>query len=268
MYTSHPGLPCEISDEVVIWRYLDFTKYVDLLTWQSLWFARLNTLGDPFEGTYPAENHARFAHMAMQEMEGLKDASKEERDQRFNIVKGTAGWASRFNGACAYVSCWHNNDYESAAMWKLYLKSDEGIAIRSTTRRLVDCLAKCPEKIFVSKVKYIDFSKEAVENDRRVWNNLDGIIHKRVSFSHENEVRAFMHKAELLDLAEGETTVNLERPTLPGYSIGIDLNRLVESVYVSPTATDWFYKLVKTISSRFQMTAPINWSVLGEKPIL
>ena len=268
MYEPHAGLPCEISDEVVIWRYLDFTKYVDLLTWQSLWFARLNRLGDPFEGTYPAENHARFTRMAMQELEGLRDATKEERDHRFNVVKGSAGWTSRHNGFCTYVSCWHNNNYESAAMWKLYLKSDEGIAIRSTTRRLVNCLAQCPERIFVSKVKYIDFGTEAIENDRGVWNALDGIIHKRVSFAHEREVRAFMYKPELFAPAEEETTMNLERSTPPGYSIGIDLSTLVESVYVSPTAADFFYELVKTVSARFHLSAPINRSVLGEKPIM
>jgi len=268
MYEPHPGLPCEISEDVIIWRYLDFTKYVDLLTWGHLWFARLNTLGDPFEGTYPAENHARFARMAELEAEKLKDASEEERERRVSVVRHSATWTSKYNGACAYVNCWHNSDHESAAMWKLYLKSDEGIAIRSTTRRLADCFASHTVRVFISKVKYIDFAKEAIENERGVWNALDGIIHKRISFAHEREVRAILHKSELLDLAEGETTINLDRPTLPGYGLGIDPNLLVESVYVSPTATDWFYNLVKTVSNRFGLKASINRSILGEKPII
>lgn len=31
-----------------------------------------------------------------------------------------------------YVSSWHMNEHESTAMWRLYLKSDEGLAIRTT----------------------------------------------------------------------------------------------------------------------------------------
>jgi len=38
------------------------------------------------------------------------------------------------------INCWHMNDHESAAMWKLYLKSDEGIAIQSTYRKLKDAI--------------------------------------------------------------------------------------------------------------------------------
>lgn len=268
MYVAHAGLPCEISDNVVIWRYLDFTKYVDLLTWDALWFARLNTLGDPFEGTYPAENHARFTRIATEKLERFKDATTEELDHRFSTLEGMARWTSKRNGVCTYVSCWHNNNYESAAMWKLYLKSEEGIAIRSTTRRLVNCLAKCPERIFVSKVKYIDFGTEAIENDRGVWNALDGVIHKRISFAHEKEVRAFIYKPELFAALEGETPGHIDKPTPSGYTVGIDLNGLVESVFVSPTATEWFYELVKTVSERFNMSAPINRSVIGEKPIM
>src|SRR5438034_4947251 len=36
-----------------IWRYLDFTKFVALLDSRSLFFARVSTLEDPFEGSFP-----------------------------------------------------------------------------------------------------------------------------------------------------------------------------------------------------------------------
>lgn len=268
MYQPHAGLQCEITDDVVIWRYMDFTKYIDFLTSNSLWFARLNTLGDPFEGTYTAENHARFALMADREVLTLQNSSKEEQENRLNLIKGIPGGTARRNRACTYVSCWHNNDYESAAMWKLYLKSDEGIAIRSTTRRLVDCLAECPETIHIGRVKYIDYSTEAVENDRGIWNALDGVIHKRISFAHEKEIRAIMHKPDLFASAEEGATKSLNEPTLPGYAPGIGINALVESVYVSPTAPDWFYKLVKTVSARFLVSGAINRSSLSDKPLM
>ena len=46
--------------------------------------------------------------------------------------------ASLPNGSrdCTAVNCWHINEHESAAMWDLYLKSNEGIAIQSTYQKL------------------------------------------------------------------------------------------------------------------------------------
>jgi hypothetical protein len=41
------------SNNSKIWRYLDFTKFIDLLDKSSLFFCRLDKLGDPFEGVCP-----------------------------------------------------------------------------------------------------------------------------------------------------------------------------------------------------------------------
>ena len=61
MYKSHLDLDYEISDEVILWRYMDFTKFVDPLAKRALYFARLNTLGDAFEGNYPRQNQRVLA---------------------------------------------------------------------------------------------------------------------------------------------------------------------------------------------------------------
>ena len=34
------------------------------------------------------------------------------------------------------ISCWHENQYESAAMWQLYNPSNDGIAIQTTFGKL------------------------------------------------------------------------------------------------------------------------------------
>lgn len=36
-----------------IWRYVDLTKFLDMLSRRKLYFARLDRLGDPFEGAIP-----------------------------------------------------------------------------------------------------------------------------------------------------------------------------------------------------------------------
>ena len=39
----------------VVWRYLTFPKYISLVTYQALWFAKLNILQDKFEGSIPVK---------------------------------------------------------------------------------------------------------------------------------------------------------------------------------------------------------------------
>ena len=39
-------------DETIIWRYMDFTKFVDLLLNGKLFFNRSDNFEDPFEGIF------------------------------------------------------------------------------------------------------------------------------------------------------------------------------------------------------------------------
>ena len=51
MYKEHPALrvPSD-ADSMIIWRYMDFTKFVSLLDRKALFFVKAGKLGDPFEG--------------------------------------------------------------------------------------------------------------------------------------------------------------------------------------------------------------------------
>ena len=61
MYEDHPNFsPPEPG--AVLWRYMDFTKFVSLLDTQSLYLARADQLSDPFEGSFPALNVALRPH--------------------------------------------------------------------------------------------------------------------------------------------------------------------------------------------------------------
>jgi hypothetical protein len=39
-----------------------------------------------------------------------------------------------------FVNCWHMNEHESAAMWRLYSQADEAICVQSTFARLADAV--------------------------------------------------------------------------------------------------------------------------------
>ena len=55
MYKEHPSFDSP-PDNAVLWRYIDFTKFVSLLDRKALFFVRADKLGDPFEGTLPDAN--------------------------------------------------------------------------------------------------------------------------------------------------------------------------------------------------------------------
>lgn len=52
-YQEHPVFTPPSDRDTGVWRYMDFAKLVSLLATQALFFARAESLNDPFEGSYP-----------------------------------------------------------------------------------------------------------------------------------------------------------------------------------------------------------------------
>ncbi len=55
------------------------------------------------------------------------------------------------------------NNYESAAMWDLYLKNGDGIAIQTTVLNFKNSLDVTDETIYLGEVNYIDYTEEAAQ---------------------------------------------------------------------------------------------------------
>jgi hypothetical protein len=148
------------------------------------------------------------------------------------------------------------NEHESAAMWKLYSSSNEAVCIRSTYRRLRLCLPKC---VFFGEVRYINYEKEAFPSS----NFLHFIMHKRLSFEHERELRAVFW--ELLGTPDAQPFK--ARIEANGLAIDVDLPALIERVYVSPTAPFWFANLVVAMTGKCGFAFPVTQSALAETPL-
>lgn len=128
MYKEHPSFIQPKNDAVKVWKYMDFTKLVSLIDSRCLYFTRADKFEDPFEGSLPKVNVAARAIAPPDLPERVRDSFIEMMNKRGEINRHWPRYTA--------MNCWHMNDYESAAMWKLYLKSDEGIAIQSTYARL------------------------------------------------------------------------------------------------------------------------------------
>jgi hypothetical protein len=239
---------------VSVWRYMDFTKYVALLSTRKLFFARADKLGDPFEGSFTKLSlAARIDHLKG------KFSDRPHMTPLMDSVWRTAAYRRTKSVA---VSCWHMSQHESTAMWSLYLRSGEGVAIRSTYASLQSSLEKARD-FHLGQVKYIDYDEDAFPT----LDELEPFIHKRKSFEHEREVRALVVVPGV-----GKGVLNpLSRDWAPGVEDGvsmpIDLRILVHSVCLSPTASGWFKSLVTTVNKRFRFDFEIDHSTLTGSPL-
>src|SRR5438093_349916 len=131
------------SDSVSIWRYMSFSKLIALIHGRALHFTRIDQLQDRFEGARPAPNLRDPG--SLDEYTVLGDTSQLSEHQKGLLTQALAA-PHPLDRQVVAVNCWHMNDYESAAMWPLYVQGHEGVAIQSTVGLLKRAFDPTPEK--------------------------------------------------------------------------------------------------------------------------
>ena len=245
-YEAHPNLVTP-PEGTVVWRYMDFSKFVDLLENSRLWFARADLLDDPREGDLTEADLNQIRESASPDVaEANINAFRSLRREYF-------------------VNCW-TTGRESMAMWDLYARGGGGVAIKSKVENLKRAVHGAQAKILISPVEYLDWKTAAP------WrNNVFGqYVRKDFGFRHESEVRMMIWDAGssvptdleagyLLRLHNFIRPVLLERTSVerrtwkkmydaawddacrkrakPGISVEIDVAELLDEVTVSPRST-------------------------------
>ena len=237
-----------------LWRYLDLSKYLNMLTTGGLWFSRADLLGDPFEGsttTLTKQQLITFAQSMVpdgEDAEIIRTRIIDEQDDMRNFLR-----------THTYINSWHINDGESEAMWRLYSK-DFGIAIVSTLNQMKNNLYG--KKEFIGgRVLYINYENEVIPNG----NFFGPYIHKRKSFEHEREFRLICipQGQDYVDFFENPMTlVELMATAQDGVLVPIDLNGLISVVHVTPTSPDWYFESVREISKKLGFTFEVKRSSL------
>jgi hypothetical protein len=148
-------------------------------------------------------------------------------------------------------------------MWKVYLSNNEGIAIQSTYRRLTDSLASYDEfEVYVGKIRYINYDNEAIPRD----NLLYPYMYKRKSFEYEEELRAlistFQHGKNNFFSQQGNKFADT-----PGLPVTVDIELLIENIYVSPTAPSWIFEVIRAVTNRFGINREAIQSNLASTPL-
>lgn len=241
--------------DTVLWRYQDFPKFVSLLDSGELFFTRADNFEDAFEGArgfnfqkdaiYESMRPSLILKVKHQLMVNGKDNPTD--DEVETCVKEemkvliTRQEEKRKD---YYVSCWHANERESEAMWKLYISAkNQGVAIQTTMERL--CYSIGHEGFEVGAVNYISYDKPLDVDKTPIW-------YKRTAFQHEHEVRAILNEP-------GKTT--------SGINVKMDLDMMIEKVYISPSAPGWFAILVENVMKKYGLNKKVEHSKLDEKPI-
>ncbi|MGN7808211.1 MULTISPECIES: hypothetical protein [Flavobacterium] len=227
MYLNNPNIKLPDDPDTIVWKYLDLSKFLDLLLSKKLFMSRSDKFEDQYEGTFSEPTYEEIKKLAVDNPEFL-NYYKTHREK-------------------VAISSWHINEYESFAMWQIFTKNNEGLAIQSTIGRLQKAVR--PENNFdqyIGEVNYIDYKKEYIPFDDLFF----PFLFKRKSFQYEREVRI------LTDTSKSEIKLN------DGLKINVDINQLIEKIYIHPKSENWYKKLVIELVERLDFGFEIEKSDL------
>jgi len=219
-----------VGREVGIWRYMDVARFLTMLCEKSLYLASLRELNDPWEGVWTT---------AASQKQSIRDPEYSRA-----VIK-------RFNNL-ARVSCWHENERESVAMWKLYVSGREGVALKTTVGRLEGALtANSTRETTIARVLYADQddNPQVDKNDGRLY--CEQFLFRKVkAYAHEREVRAMIYhgcdgaqvafsvcNTGLVTSSANDTPCGTEAGR--GEAVPVDLSSLIERIVVSPDFPKW-----------------------------
>jgi hypothetical protein len=178
-YQAHPSFIEPKNGNPRLWRYMDLARFLSILEKRALFFPSVATLAeiDPYEGE-PALAKIRAAQTR---------GTEALRTFRLNVEV-----FKHLN----FFNCWHMNDGESDAMWKLYIKGSEGIAIQSTVDRLRASFENTSTyTVYMAKVEYVDHATFTTPTNTMF--GVSDYMFKRRAFRHEQEVRLGTYRSDV-----------------------------------------------------------------------
>jgi hypothetical protein len=276
------------NENVKIWRYMNFASFVSLLQRKALFFTSIAALqkSDPLEGALPiaiANFPVEELNNYVDENDNIDEEEKSEFKAKLKFIseaKEDYRWMKPIELYSNFVNCWHINEYESLAMWKLYCSTQEGIAIQSTYRRLEDSFIDTevsprygggrrimPLVRMINYVDHFDISAPIVDPS---FPYLYFLKHK--SFEHERELRAMLFiggtvqndKPQLINLLPESVPIEYEKYS--GIYFPVDPLILIENIFAAPNSPIWFYELIEKTIKQYDLNVPVVRSVLLQPP--
>lgn len=212
------------EDSTVIWHYFSLSKFIGLLESSELFFSRQDQFDDRGEG--------RLSQL----------------DRSF-LLRHSGSIAEHLEGdqhGCFYANCWTMSESDEYVLWNTYASLEDGIAVKSTVRRIIRALDEKDERaVYIARVEYYDEITGSTFNaSGGIVNQLALAFSKRKYFIAEKELR----------LLYRDNNAHLDDNSTRSASFYVDLRELIESVYVAPKSYMWFKDAVAHLISLYGLT--------------
>jgi hypothetical protein len=224
-----------------IWRYMDLWKLESMLEHRELHFARAVDQSDELEGE--VSDLTLQGRPARAEVEATIIAEALGQQITAEQIQGIYEFNHNVLLNEMMLISWYFGNNESAEMWCEYCDPDDGVAIRSTAGRLIDCLPDVVRgsAIMVEAVTYMDPKVTSIPEG----NAFDPFQFKREQFRHESELRALL----------------IDRDANPmGFKVPINPALLIEGIYVAPNRTQEHLRRVSAVLNRWNPTLALRRS--------
>lgn len=211
---------CALPDDLTtpVWRYMDWRKFEWLIDRSALYLCRADRLQDKYEGTYTRRQIQRIDEWLLSK--NLSEVARQEKVRRDAVRQRT------------YLSCWCVNDVDLDLMWKGYVPSEPGVALKSQISRLKDVCDQAIDlwPLDLSLVSYVDRAGGEHINYGGV---IEPFIKKDIHYRLDNEIR-IIHWP------------NYAGDPPPYVALPVILKGLIEAIFISPGAPDDFVAKIET----------------------
>ncbi len=235
-----------------LWRYVDFAKFVAMLEDRAFQFQSPRAFVDPFEGGIHGAILHDIARKFFLEHCKHEPGLAENFEKMSHEQSEASAWRhyERRLSEAIVVSCWHRSEHESDAMWRLYAKPDQALAVRSDVISLAAILPEVDGDIL--PLSYVDYDEKNPPAN-------GSLFVKRKAFEHEKEARAFFFSRSAFTWQPGESS-------LPQEALAFRPSEVIREVVVNPLAESWYEKLVEKLVSRYGYDIPVRGSSMRRRP--
>lgn len=247
-YLPHPSVETP-PDEAVLWRYLSFVKFIELIERRKLWLSLVSRFEDPLEGTF---TDAEMLHFASSALAGGRPPEGE--------LEAAGRLLTTFSSLMCFVNCWREGDQESMAMWDLYGKGEGTIAIKSNVRLMKEALSVEQMPVLMGRVQYVQWPTE-----RSTPDHVSICFRKDSSYEHEREVRVAIidpgqFGVALSQLQPGARMVDLRNGMLAGLEVNFDAATSLIEIVIGPREQDRMQGLVESVLARYGVSVNVGKS--------
>ena len=143
---------------------------------------------------------------------------------------------------CTYSNCWTKADVDEYVLWSSYASLKDGVAVQSTVLRLISAFDPSdPRSVYVSNVQYIDYELDySFQLTGGIANMIAPHFSKRPYFGAEKELRAMFWDTD-----------GRFNNTPEGLLFKVDLNELIENVYVAPFSQPWYRDIIQELIGKY-----------------